>query len=133
MLNIYGGQFVYNEALTFSEGAGYGGAIFIDNAILNVYDSDFDSNYASRGGVLSVRAGVANIYGSYMYNNTSPFGAVMYAYDGGTLNIFDGKFTEWLRCVAADHNTGVQIPHLPFTITIFRGYFYGRLFNFNSQ
>ena len=33
--------------------------------------------------------------------------------------ILSGKFTEWLRCVAADHNTGVQIPHLPFIITIF--------------
>lgn len=32
---------------------------------------------------------------------------------------FNGKFTEWLRCVAADHNTGVQIPHLPFLNTIF--------------
>ena len=36
-----------------------------------------------------------------------------------TCKICKNEFTEWLRCVAADHNTGVQIPHLPFIITIF--------------
>ena len=80
---------VYSIKLfTNNRARGSGGAMYLSDSQVTIYDSTIGYNEAGiRGGAVAINGGMLMIEDSNVYNNTAKLGSVISACDGADINV----------------------------------------------
>ena len=92
-----------NVIATENKGGSYGGFAYVHSSEIDVYNSTFNGNRASYGGVLYLRNGsIAKLYLSELIGSyTSKNGGAIFAYDSGTTAILQNCVIKDTECTGS--------------------------------